>query len=266
MTNKVHDAFDEVKASEELKASARQFLAAEREKRELAQEPVHSRPVWGRTLAAVCAAFILVFGLGALFTTQQAVSFVSIDVNPSIELSLNRYDRVVSAAAYNDDGEIVLKDVSVKGKKYAEAIDEIVESKAMHPYLKKDAALTFTVAGKNSKKEAAVKKGIENCSGCRKYRAQSCTADVASIEKAHENGLSFGKYKAYLTLAEYDGTVTVDDCKNMTMAEINGRICEEKGSCTDGQHSRNGQGGSQHQSGSGQHSGEHGKGKAHGKD
>ena len=48
---------------------------------------------------------------------QRPVSYVSIDVNPSIELALNRFDRVVYAAAYNLEGEEILNGLSLKGKK-----------------------------------------------------------------------------------------------------------------------------------------------------
>ena len=36
--------------------------------------------------------------------------------------------------------------------------------------------------------------------------------------------MSFGKYRAYLELAEYDRSVTVEDCHGMSMGEIQDRI------------------------------------------
>lgn len=36
--------------------------------------------------------------------------------------------------------------------------------------------------------------------------------------------MSFGKYRAYLELSEYDQNVTVEDCHGMTMGEIQNRI------------------------------------------
>lgn len=241
MTNKVHDAFDKIEASEELKSSTMQFLRVEREKR----SPRQARPVWRKPLAAVCAVFVLLVGIGGYYTTQMPVSYVSIDVNPSVELALNRYDRVVSATAYNEGGVIVLEGVNVRGKLYTDAIDTIVESDAMEPYLTKNSALTFTVAAENRGKKAAILDGIESCSGCQKHGGESYTADVASITAAHESGLSFGKYAAYLMLSQYDSTITAEDCQDMSMAEIHSQINEHEsdgehsgnGSCGDGEHS-----------------------------
>jgi len=243
LTNRIQDAFDNIEASEGLKSSTMQFLQTEREKRNPRQ---FRRPVWGKAIAAACAMLVLMVGIGGYYyyTMRTPVSFVSIDVNPSVELALNRCDRVVSATAYNEDGEIVLDGVTVKGKLYTEAIDLIVESDAIQPYLAEDSDLTFTVASGDSNKENAILTGIENCSGCQKHGGQSYTADVNSMTEAHDSGLSFGKYAAYLVLSQYDSTVTAEDCQNMSMAEIHSQINEHE---NDVEHNENsGEGASGH--------------------
>ena len=259
MTNQIHDAFDKLEASEKLEASTMQFLQAEREKRTSRQA---RRPRWSATFAAACAALVLLLGLGGYYTAQTPVSYVSIDVNPSVELALNRFDRVVSATAYNGDGEIILEGINVKGKLYTDAIDAIVESSAMQPYLTNDSALTFTVAANNSSKESTLLTGVKNCSGCRGHGGQSYTADVSSITTAHDNGLSFGKYAAYLVLSQYDSSITTEDCHNMSMAEIHNQIREHENGAG---HNGSGSGGSDDScnTGNGNHN-ENGNGAKHG--
>lgn len=44
------------------------------------------------------------------------------------------------------------------------------------------------------------------------------------MKEAHLHEMSFGKYRAYLELSEYDPNVTVEDCHGMTMGEIQNRI------------------------------------------
>ena len=53
---------------------------------------------------------MLAVSIGGYSYIQTPVSYVSIDVNPSVELTLNRVDRVISATAFNGDGEAVLED------------------------------------------------------------------------------------------------------------------------------------------------------------
>ena len=234
MANKFHDAFDKIEASDELKRVTLGFLQAERQKR--AGHKI--RPAVFRTMAAVCAMLILAIIIGGYSMIQTPVSFVSIDVNPSVELALNRFDRVVSAKGYNEDGESVLDGVSVKWKKYTEAIDLIIDSANMSAYLTSEAELVFTVAAGSSDKNNELRTGINSCSGCMKHGGQSLGADMESVSKAHENGVSLGKYSAYLRLSQYDETVTVDDCRSMSMAEIHDQIKEHehkgKGHSTDG--------------------------------
>ena len=44
------------------------------------------------------------------------------------------------------------------------------------------------------------------------------------MHEAHEAGVSFGKYRAYLKLKEIDPSVTLDDVRDLTMREIYNRI------------------------------------------
>lgn len=66
---------------------------------------------------AICAAsaamFILASGTGVL-AYQTPYSYVSLDVNPSIEFTVNRFDRVIDVTAVNDDGEAILDNINLK--------------------------------------------------------------------------------------------------------------------------------------------------------
>lgn len=219
MVNRIQDAFHTIEANEDLKTSTMQFLKSERQKR-----TTHTvGPALYRIVTA-CVMLFLVIGISGYQILQTPVSYVSIDVNPSVELALNRFDRVVSSTAYNEDGEIVLSGLSVNGKKYMEAIDIIIESEAMSVYLTNEAELVFTIAANNDNKESQLRAGIANCAGCMKHGGQSLGVDIGIVAEAHENGLSMGKYSAYLQLVQYDDTITVDDCQRMTMSEIHGLI------------------------------------------
>ena len=54
-------------------------------------------------------------------------------------------------------------------------------------------------------------------------------ARTEEVQAAHETGLSYGKYRAYLELQELDPTVTVEQIQTMTMREIRERIWELSG-------------------------------------
>ena len=227
MKNEIHDAFEQVQAEQPLIDSTKRFLRQAREKK---QAPMLRAP----RLAAAMACLLFCFACaGGFLALQTPVSYISIDVNPSIELSLNRLNRVVSAQAWNDDGEVVLQGVKVSGMSYVQAIDAILDSDVMRPYLTDDAVLSFTVAADSEKTEQLLLDGIGQCSGCQKYRGQSYRADEALIQQAHQSGMSFGKYKAYQTLTAQGYDITPEQCQQMSMAEIR-RLIRARGGETAG--------------------------------
>ncbi len=226
--NKIKNAFAEVRADEKLKNSTISFLQSERAKRE-------SRPKFKyvfRYAAALTAVFAILFGIGVYSVLNTSVSYISIDVNPSVELALNRFDNVVEAAAYNDDGAAVLKNVDLDGRSYTDAIDILLSSQEFVSYVQNNSEIDFTVI---SGDEDRIIRGIQGCSGYGQYNGRCHGADEEIIEQAHCHGLSFGKYSAYLKLSEYDSSVTAEDCKDMTMRQIHDLISEH----THGHHSNN---------------------------
>ena len=115
----------------------------------------------------------------------------------------------------------VLKGLSLKGKSYTDAIDIIVESKEMGVYLVKGAEIVFTVAAEGGR-GSGLKSGVESCAGHLGQKSQSISVDMDAATNAHGYGISLGKYYAWQKLLQYGETVTVDDCKDMSMSELHG--------------------------------------------
>ncbi|MCM1428052.1 MAG: sigma-70 family RNA polymerase sigma factor [Eubacterium sp.] len=55
------------------------------------------------------------------------------------------------------------------------------------------------------------------------------SSDTTSMNEAHRHDMSFGKYRAFLELSQYDADITVEDCHGMSIGEIQNRIktCQE---------------------------------------
>ena len=65
------------------------------------------------TLIAACLAVMLLCGGGGVFYQQAhaVASVVSLDVNPSIELKVNRSEKVLSCTPLNEDAKAILADM-----------------------------------------------------------------------------------------------------------------------------------------------------------
>ena len=85
------------------------------------------------TLVAACLALMLLGGGGLFYQQANAVaSVVSLDVNPSIELRVNRDEKVLSCTPLNEDAKEILEDMGggadLKGAKLDVAVNAIVGS------------------------------------------------------------------------------------------------------------------------------------------
>ncbi len=179
---------------------------------------------WASLAACICLVFIGVLtGQGAYRDYMKETSYISIDVNPSLEFCLNSQHKVVRVCAYNEDGQKVADCLDVKNLSYKEAIKTLMENETFCSYLKEDSDLTFTVV---SDDEEEIIAGIEEYSGYCKGNQEIHCANYETRHEAAKNHCSTGKYRAYQELSEYEEDVTLEDCKNMTMHELHERIRE----------------------------------------
>ena len=63
------------------------------------------------TLAAASVATLLMVGGAGAWAYYSPYTYVSVDVNPSVEFTVNRFDRVIDVTAVNDDGEDILEQI-----------------------------------------------------------------------------------------------------------------------------------------------------------
>ncbi len=93
--------------------------------------------VW-MSVTAMAACLALVLGLGVMKPKKEVVqdgSIISIDVNPSIEVTVNGEDKVVSAVALNEDAKVVLADMDLKNVDLNVALNAIMGSLMKNGYL-----------------------------------------------------------------------------------------------------------------------------------
>lgn len=204
-----------VRATEELKRNTLQYLNRQQEKKNRTKLHLILR------YALVAACLLLLVGTGSYSVYRKPVSYISIDVNPSIELGINRFGKVVSAEAYNEDGQNVLQHVSVKNISYIHAINRLLTDESDLLYLQEDSLLVFTVI---SDQPHSIMEEIRKNEFARTYETLMYTSDTDCMEEAHSHEMSFGVYRAYLELSQYDSSVTVEDCHGMSIGEIQTRI------------------------------------------
>ncbi|HJA49642.1 MAG TPA: hypothetical protein H9790_10060 [Candidatus Agathobaculum intestinipullorum] len=220
MRDELKTALDKVTADDALRQSTRAFLARQTGDFGAAK----TRPHTARRFAAAfaCLALVVAGGTGywAYFSPTCAIS---IDINPSVELGVNRFDKVVSVEGIGDDGEALAETLDIRFLDYADALDALLADPTVEGYLSQDEVLSIAVAGENEAQADAILAQAETCAaGTRNVYCHA--ADSAELEHAHEAGLSFGKYQTFLILQSLDPSVTAEDVQELTMRELHDRI------------------------------------------
>ena len=160
-------------------------------------------------LAAACAALVLLGagGGGLIYHRSYAVaSVVSLDVNPSIELKVNRAERVISCTALNTEAAAVLFDMDggadLKGTKLDVAVNAIVGVLVREGYMDSiSSAILISVEDKDQARARRLQAElVASVDGVLQAQApgtsvlsQVLTTDAGAEPIAYGEGISLGK-------------------------------------------------------------------------
>ena len=116
-------------------------------------------------LAASAAAALMLFATPA-WAYLTPYSYVSLDVNPSFEFSINRFDRVLEVKAVNDDGEAVVEKISVaelKNKEINEAVKNVLSELKTQGYIVegKEGGVVVATSSKSKEKTDALSESLK---------------------------------------------------------------------------------------------------------
>ena len=178
-------------------------------------------------LAAACAALALLGagGGGLVYHQSHAVaSVVSLDVNPSIELKVNRGERVISCAALNTEAAAVLFDMDggadLKGTKLDVAVNAIVGALVREGYLDSiSSAILISVEDSDQARAQRLQAElVASVDGVLQAQApgtsvlsQVLDADAPALEyMAYDSGLSAGKSALVRKVMEMNGTLALN--------------------------------------------------------
>ncbi len=148
---------------------------------------------------------------------------ISIDVNPSIELAVNRMDRVIAVEGRNDDGRQLAGSLDLRFTGYTQAVEAVLDSPQLAPLVERGEPVTITVVGSDQQRQARMLSQVESCTAGRQ-NTYCCAAHPREVSAAHGEGLSCGKYKLFLELQRLDPGITVEEVQGMTMGELLERI------------------------------------------
>lgn len=112
--------------------------------------------------AGSIAAVLAITAAGS-FAYAAPATYVSLDVNPSIEYTVNSFGRVLSVKAVNDDGELITSELDVKNVNISKAVKVTIDKLREGGYITddEDAGIVITISAKNDEKAEELAEELE---------------------------------------------------------------------------------------------------------
>ena len=186
------------------------------------------------TLVAAGLALMLLGGGGLFYQQANAVaSVVSLDVNPSIELRVNRDEKVLSCTPLNEDAQEILADMGggadLKGAKLDVAVNAIVGSLVRNGYLDSiSSAIMISVEDKDSarakKLQQELTSAVDGVLRTNESKAavltQTVTQDAELERQARENSISTGKAALVNRILALNSSLRFDALAKLSVGEL----------------------------------------------
>lgn len=172
--------------------------------------------------AAACFAAVVTAGLGATYQTAYACSYVSVDVNPSIEFTLNRMNRVLSVTGLNDDAQTIVDELNELGIRFdtlETALDKTQTVLQEQHYLTDSDTILIDISSDDPKRLTTLTQKVERSMNPQENSENSVestlrltTSSLADRDEAHTNQISTGRYGAMKKEAAQKGEeITPED-------------------------------------------------------
>jgi len=159
-------------------------------------------------MCSALTAMIAIAGGITLWAYKTPYSYVSLDVNPSIEYSLNRFDKVISITAVNNDGQEILNKLELdklENENIEDVIAETVNQISKDGYFDNsidndiDGGIIIATSGeyldKSDKLAEKLQKSLENEIEeiGEDIKLETISVGLERVQKAKELGVTPGK-------------------------------------------------------------------------
>lgn len=179
---------------------------------------------------AAAAALVLAVGGFAGYQYQFAVdTAVSIDVNPSIELEVNRQEKVLRATPLNDDAQTILDGMELEGVNLKTAVNAVIGSMVQNGYLTDEInSILLSVDNDDEAKRIAlqeeltqgVNESLQQLSVNGTVFAQSLNSSAELKALAEQYGISEGKAYWVQMLTAADSTLSADVLAKLSINDL----------------------------------------------
>ena len=183
---------------------------------------------WIAPLSAAAALAIVagsIFGISRFQQASAADSVVTLDINPSIALSVNSKETVTTATPLNDDAKDIMGGMELEGTNLETAVNAIIGASLQKGYLD-ELENAILVSVENADADTATQLQNEltaTISGAFQSGSiltQTVTVDDDLAQLAQQYNISAGKASLIQEVIAQDSTLTFESLAPLSMSEI----------------------------------------------
>lgn len=183
---------------------------------------------WLAPLSAVAALAIVagsIFGVSRFQQASATDSVVTLDINPSISLSIDAKETVLEATPLNDDAKEVMGGMELEGTNLETAVNALIGACLQKGYLDElENAILVSVENSDAAKATQLQSELTaTISGAFQSGAiltQNVTVSDELAQLAQQYNISAGKASLIQEVIAQDSTLTFDSLAPLSMSEI----------------------------------------------
>ena len=173
---------------------------------------------------------VLFFAILYFVLHKNSYSVVMIDVNPSIELTLNGDDRIVDYEANDSESEIIISGMDLENTDVIVALNAIIGSMVRNGYIDElSNSILVSVQNSNINKALSLEnllvKEIDDILKDSNIDGSVIGLTLSSSDSlngvAEANGISLGKAKLITALVQVNNLLNINDLAKLTINELN---------------------------------------------
>lgn len=184
-------------------------------------------------VSAVVLCMVMFTGLMAVFADKSVVAYFSFDINPSVELGIDKHKRVRELRGLNEKGEALVQGLHFNGRTLDDVTDRLLRrAEQMNVFaagqvdiviasaiLKEGVKLNEAQATERMKQQILSHVITAYPQQADKIQVTVFAAPEAVVQAARESGVSIGQYCLYLNAKSAGFDIGIEQFKNGSLAE-----------------------------------------------
>ncbi len=159
---------------------------------------------------------------GCEISNSSELAYVSLDINPSIDMVLDAKDRVQTVTAMNQDGEVLLEGLALQGLKLEAAVEAIIDEAIDLGYIDPEAEdTTVTCDGSAEKVRNKLHEYVNTAFQNRGIMGSAIAKqNTELLAEAEELGVTVGFLRLVYRALEADDELLKEDALLLTQQEL----------------------------------------------